>query len=93
MFSFVRAASFMKAESRGTDCAHLSVICSTSLMPPCHMSFYLAAHQAAKSLHACIIVLLGGDVCQNGPNRLIWKTSVGLKNTSKVTAEYGFDCS
>lgn len=48
MFSFARAALFMKPESQGRDCVHLSVICGTLLMPPCHMPFYLAAHQPPK---------------------------------------------
>lgn len=64
MFSFAGAALFMELESQGRDCVHLSVVCSTLLMPPCHMSFYLAAHQPPKSLCAYIIVLLGRDVCQ-----------------------------
>lgn len=64
MFSFAGAALFMELESQGRDCVHLSVVCSTLLMPPCHMSFYLAAHQPPKSLYAYIIVLLGRDVCQ-----------------------------
>lgn len=54
---FTCAPLFMKAESRGRDCVHLSVICSTLLMPLCHMSFYLAAHRPPKSLCAYIIFL------------------------------------
>lgn len=84
MFSF---ALFMKPESQGRDCVHLSVICSTLPMPPCHMSFYLAAHQQAKSLCAYIIVLLGRDVCKNVHNHLIQKTLGILKNTGYVTKD------
>lgn len=62
MFS---AALFMKPESGGRDCVHLSVICCMLLMPLCHMSFYLAAHQPPKSPGAFIIILLRADVCQN----------------------------
>lgn len=65
MFSTARPALFMKPESQGRDCVHLSVNCCTLLMPPCHVSFYLAAHQPPKSLYVYIIVLLGGDVWQN----------------------------
>lgn len=59
------AALFMKPESGGRDCVHLSVICCTPLMLLCHMSFYLAAHQPPKSPGAYIIVLLRADVRQN----------------------------
>lgn len=62
MFS---APLFMKPESGGRDCVHLSVICPTSLVPLCHMSFYLAAHQPPKSPGAYIIVLLRAAVRQN----------------------------
>lgn len=62
------AALFMKPESGGRDCVHLSVICCTLLVPLCHMSFYLAAHQPPKSLGAYIIVLLRADVRQNVPH-------------------------
>lgn len=65
MFSFACTALFMKPESQGWDCVHLSVSCSTLLVPLCHMSFYLAAHQPTKSLCAYIIVLLERDVLQN----------------------------
>ena len=80
-------ALFMKPESQGRDCVHLSVICSTFLMAPCNMSFYLAAHQPTKSLCAYIIVLLGRDVCQNVKNHPIQKTWIGLKNTGYVTID------
>lgn len=89
MFSVACTTLFMKPESQGRDCVHLSVICSTFLMPPCYMSFYLAAHQPPKSLHAYIIILLGRDVCQNVQNHLIQRTSTGLKNTGYFTT----DCS
>lgn len=62
MFSLACTVLFMKCESQGRDCVHLSVICCTLLMPPCRMSFYLAAHQPPKSLFAYIIVLRGRDV-------------------------------
>lgn len=65
MFSCARAALFMKPKSQGRDCVHLSVICSTLLMPPCHMSFYLAAQQPPKSPSAYIIILPGRDVWKN----------------------------
>lgn len=59
------AALFMKPESGGRDCVHLSVICCTLIVPLCHMSFYLAAHQPSKSPGVYIIVLLRADVRQN----------------------------
>lgn len=91
MFSFAHAALFMKPESQGRDCVHLSVICSTFLMPPCYMSFYLAAHQPPKSLCAYIIILLGRDVCQNVLNHLIQRAPIGVKNTGYFTTDCSFN--
>lgn len=65
MFSLARTALFIKPESQGRDCVQLSVISCTLLMPLCHMSFYLAAHQPPKSLCAYIMIQLRRDVLQN----------------------------
>jgi len=78
VFSFARAALYMKRESQGGDFVHLSVICSTFLFPRCYTSFYLAAHQLPKSLCAYIVRRLGGDVC---PNVQIRATPKRVKNT------------